>query len=271
MRISEPDQQILHHLQQAITSHPEFGELLCFYEKLFRIQFDFKAALPAQASPLKQREAEPLRAEGSPWIRFDDLKIKFPAFLRLYKQVADLISAYFPDQEKPAEELPIEALMETARGFYDSGDPVIIPGSALNMTAVAAGFSLIPYLQAACDAILPLPDPDAWQRPRCPVCGGRPSFACLARENGARSLLCSRCNAVWRYGRVGCPFCEGAGEQRYHMSDDRRYRLYLCDSCKRYLKTIDLRETGADVCLPVENLVTVPMDIAARENGFRHC
>jgi FdhE protein len=70
---------------------------------------------------------------------------------------------------------------------------------------------------------------------------------------------------------VGCPFCEGAAEQFYYMSDDRRYRLYLCDTCKRYIKTIDLRESGAEVCLPVENLITVPMDIAAREKGFLHC
>lgn len=271
MHISKADQQILDHLQEAKTRHPGLGELLSFYEKLFRTQFEFKAALPAQQDILKQQAAAPCRAEGSPRIVFDDIKIVFPDFLRLYQQVADLISTFFPDQKKPSEEIPAEALIETTRAFYASGDPVILPGSVLNMTSVAAGFSLIPYVQMVCAAVLPLIDHDAWQRPRCPVCGGKPSFACLARDNGARSLLCSRCNAVWQYGRVGCPFCAATGEQLYYMSDDRRYRLYLCDACRHYIKTIDLRETGADVCLPVENLVTVSMDIAAREKGFRHC
>jgi formate dehydrogenase maturation protein FdhE len=271
MQISEPDQQILRHFQEAKVKHPGLKELLSFYETLFRIQFEFKAALPAQEELLKQQAAALYRAEGSARIVFDSIKIAFPDFLRLYHQIADLISAFFPDQERPLREIPAETLLETARTFYESGDPVIMPGSVLNLTSVAAGFSLLPYLQLACAAVLPLVDHDTWQRPRCPVCGGKPSFACLARENGARSLLCSRCNAVWQYSRVGCPFCAATGEQLYYMSDDRRYRLYLCDVCRRYIKTIDLRETGSDVCLPVEHLVTVSMDFAAQEKGFRHC
>ena len=71
-------------------------------------------------------------------------------------------------------------------------------------------------------------------------------------------------------GGPGCPFCEETALQTYYPSDDRIYRLYVCDSCRCYLKTIDLREIDRDVCLPVENIVTVSLDSAAREKGYRH-
>ncbi len=94
-------------------------------------------------------------------------------------------------------------------------------------------------------------------------------MAALHTESGARILLCPRCNGEWRYKRVGCPFCEGGEPQIYYASEDERYRLYLCDSCRRYLKTVDLEKTGSDICLPVECLLTVSMDLAAQEKGYR--
>jgi hypothetical protein len=36
----------------------------------------------------------------------------------------------------------------------------------------------------------------------------------------------------------------------------------------RYLKTIDLREVERDVLLPVERILTVAMDAAARAEGY---
>ena len=66
-----------------------------------------------------------------------------------------------------------------------------------------------------------------------------------------------------------CPFCKSAGSQTYYAGDEGRYRLYVCEVCNRYLKTVDVREWKMDLCLPVECLVTVSMDIAAQEKGFK--
>ena len=159
--------------------------------------------------------------------------------------------------------------MEHAREIFLSQGPLINPGPLGNLVRTASGFVLAPYLQVACERILPRIPPDLWHREYCPLCGGRPAFAALISESGSRTLLCPRCFGEWRYGRIGCPFCNSRDSQTYYSSEDSRYRLYVCGVCNRYLKTLDARDGASDLCLPVECIVTVSMDLAAQAKGFK--
>jgi FdhE protein len=69
---------------------------------------------------------------------------------------------------------------------------------------------------------------------------------------------------------VGCPFCGITDHTKvvYYPSEDRVYRLYVCQECQRYLKTIDLREAKHAISLPVERVTTVAMDAVARQEGY---
>lgn len=80
--------------------------------------------------------------------------------------------------------------------------------------------------------------------------------------------MCSRCNSVWPYARLGCPFCASREKQSYFPSEDGVYRLYVCPACNRYLKTMDLREISREVHPEVERLLTVGMDLAAQKEGY---
>src|SRR5262249_10943336 len=78
---------------------------------------------------------------------------------------------------------------------------------------------------------------------RCPHCGGAPQVAVLETgDGGPRQLLCATCLTLWPLRRVVCPSC---GEERekqlaYFRSPDLNHvRVDACDSCGRYLKTID--------------------------------
>ena len=93
-------------------------------------------------------------------------------------------------------------------------------------------------------------------------------MALLDAESGARYLLCSRCNFEWGYSRLGCPLCGTSEKQTYYPSEDGFYRLYVCPKCGRYLKTVDQRKARREVIPIVERLLTVGMDLAAREEGF---
>lgn len=131
--------------------------------------------------------------------------------------------------------------------------------------------ALHPFLEAYAEALRPLLKDDLWRRGHCPVCDGEPDFAYLAREGGGRGLLCSRCDTQWLHKRLECPFCGNMNRESlaYYPSEDNRYRIYVCEECKRYLKAIDLREVGEIPLLPVERIVTIDMDLAARRKGYR--
>ena len=149
--------------------------------------------------------------------------------------------------------------------------------------------TLRPFLQTAIRSLKPLiPNPkpvlSGAQRAQvevsktqnlkstCPMCGGPPDFAALISEKQddehGRQLLCARCDTEWGYKRSGCPFCEATGQWAYFPDDNEVFRLYVCDACRHYLKTVDWRQTFAHRLLPVERVLTVNMDVAAAGAGY---
>lgn len=263
-------QMFLTALREAQARHPGLAGLLVFYEELVLTQNAFMAG-PGVHPDHTGRELDSLRlSKGMPQFTFEELLVDGEDFMRLARRMAALIIKHMVDDSDRGELPADEALLQTARTIFESRNPLVESDTAHDLAALIAGFSLAPYLQSACDAVISHVSRDAWQRPYCPVCGGKPSFAALEQESGTRILLCSRCNAEWAYARFGCVFCDSTAEQVYYPDGNGLYRLYTCDRCKRYLKTIDCRQTGRRVHLPVECIVTVPMDIAAQEKGYRH-
>ncbi|WP_273483297.1 formate dehydrogenase accessory protein FdhE [Desulforamulus ruminis] len=110
-----------------------------------------------------------------------------------------------------------------------------------------------------------------WTGSHCPVCGDQPTMAKLAGKEGIRKLYCGRCETQWRYKRLGCPYCqdENASQATFISADDKnQYRVYLCDHCKSYLKTVDERICG-EVDLFCEDLATVNLDRLAQAEGYQ--
>ena len=108
---------------------------------------------------------------------------------------------------------------------------------------------------------------------RCPICGSLPVVAALREEGqGARrSLLCALCFHEWDYLRIQCPSCE---ENRfdalpvYTPDAPANARIDACDSCRTYIKTIDLSKDGLAVPT-VDDLASLPLDLWARERGYQ--
>ncbi len=108
---------------------------------------------------------------------------------------------------------------------------------------------------------------------RCPFCGAGPVAGILRGEgDGAkRSLLCSLCSTEWQYRRVVCPNCgeENKDQLPVYVAEDIDYvRVDACDSCRTYIKSVDLTKNGHAVPV-VEELATLTLTLWAEENGYR--
>ena len=110
---------------------------------------------------------------------------------------------------------------------------------------------------------------------RCPACGGAPGLAFLLEEpethGGARRLVCSRCETSWPFPRIVCPGCgeeKTERQPRFQAEEIPAARIDACDSCGRYLKSIDLTRDARAVPA-VDDLATCALDFAARERGYR--
>jgi FdhE protein len=106
----------------------------------------------------------------------------------------------------------------------------------------------------------------------CPVCDGRPQVAVLRPEGdgGKRFLVCSFCLTEWEFRRILCPVCGEVDHQklpRYSVADMPSVRVEACDTCKYYLKSVDMTIDGLAVPI-VDEVATAALDVWAIEQGF---
>ena len=278
MAISESDQQVLDALSAAREEHQELADLLSFYCELYRVQFQAKSILPPPQ--IRDELAAQWRLEGGiPQLTFDQMSLEPASFAQLVSSITDVLLRHNPGWQADPSALTPQQLVELAREVFETWDTLTTPRAGAEKasdeerwpdhpTSLAVGFSLAPYLQRASEVILPRLDLATWGRSYCPICGGRPNFALLDEEQGARQLMCSRCASLWPYRRVGCPFCTTEEPSVYYASDDGLHRLYVCQACKEYLKVADLRVARRPVYPMVERLLTIGMDLAARQEGY---
>jgi formate dehydrogenase accessory protein FdhE len=106
----------------------------------------------------------------------------------------------------------------------------------------------------------------------CPLCGSRPLLGVLRPEGdgGKRFLLCSFCLQEWEFRRILCPTCGEEAEDKlpvYIAEDSPHIRVEACDTCKFYLRTIDLTRDGNAIPL-VDDLAAIPHTLWAHEQSY---
>ena len=135
---------------------------------------------------------------------------------------------------------------------------------------------LEPYMQrlAALD-VHPLDRGPTAGHSACPFCGGRPQLSFLqgagTADGGSRQLLCATCLTAWPFRRVQCARCGEEDERRlgyYHAPAFDHLRIDACDTCRHYLKTVDLTRLGIAVPI-VDEVAGAPLDLWAVEHGYR--
>jgi FdhE protein len=106
----------------------------------------------------------------------------------------------------------------------------------------------------------------------CPLCGSRPQVGVLRPEGdgASRSLVCSLCATEWRFGRILCPACAESSETHLaiYIAEEWPYvRVEACETCRSYIKTVDLSKSGLAVPV-VDEIAAIPLDLWAREKGY---
>ena len=114
---------------------------------------------------------------------------------------------------------------------------------------------------------------ESTSKPVCPACGGLPQLSILRPEGdgGARWLQCSFCLREWLFRRVVCPWCGEEDKEklpRFAAEQCAHVHVYACDTCKRYLKSVDMRLVGRAVPL-VDEVAMVSLDLWTVEQGFQ--
>jgi FdhE protein len=107
---------------------------------------------------------------------------------------------------------------------------------------------------------------------RCPRCNSLPLLGVLRPEGdgGKRFLQCSFCSHEWEFRRILCANCGEEQEQQlpvYIAEQFPQIRVECCESCKKFLRTIDLTKDGHAIPI-VDDLAAIPLSLWAQENGY---
>jgi FdhE protein len=143
---------------------------------------------------------------------------------------------------------------------------------APDMLSMLLYLAIKPSIEAGARQLAERLTGDPKNRPNCPLCGSAPLLGELDGEGG-QWVHCHLCWHRWPIDRMGCPSCHNRNTDslRYLFSDaEPEYRLKLCDSCKRYLKVVDTRKMARGFYPPLEQVVSLHLDMTAAEKGYTH-
>jgi FdhE protein len=278
-------EEILKGLEEEREKKRELAETIGLHHALLLAQADAPVPLPRLG--MEPEEVRALLQQGIPLLQPEAMEVDWGVFAQLSEEICHIASQHKPGlagelgriraflgSHPDKRSLVVDYLRD--RPHPPSFPPKVggEEGGENDLNSELLIFilnnALRPFLRAYAEALAPVVDDGLWYHGRCPVCGGQPDFALLETGSGARHLLCSRCDTQWLARRMECPFCNNTEPNKliYYPSEDEVYRLYVCQVCNRYLKTIDMRQVSREVILPVERIITVAMDVAAREAGY---
>jgi len=106
----------------------------------------------------------------------------------------------------------------------------------------------------------------------CPFCGSKPVLSVHRPEGdgGRRSLVCFLCNSEWPFRRILCPNCGEEDKEKLPVISAAEFdfvRLETCNTCKTYVKTIDMTKNGHAIP-QVDEIAAMSLDLWAAEHGY---
>jgi FdhE protein len=267
-------------IERLKKNRPGYGEVLDFYLKIREDQERVKGSLRMESISLKKGWKDLLTQEGFPLLQRQDFPLDVEACINLFQslcRIAENANPFMSEQVREIEKaiagrkLNLKELL--GQGLKDKKIEEMAKELGLDekVFLFLIQNSAKPSIEAGMMQVSKELESDPWLKGTCPICGSLPSLALLSEEAGKRSLLCSFCGHQWRIDRFLCPFCNNKeqGSFRYLYGEgEESYRIDICEKCRQYIKTIDLRKTeGPDPSL--EDLATLHLDILALQKGYK--
>jgi FdhE protein len=261
---SEYDARI-RRAEYLASKHSFAAEVLRFYAQIAQFQKNIYAdAKKDIAANGAGRENASVRANVSAILRGRALP-KLKDLLSLIEQTGPSALAVAAREISKLDASSQISLLESYSQVGGVDDQLIGPFAQFVPRAVAQPLAELfaTYITA--------PPPMSTQH-TCPLCGANPMLGVLRQEGdgGKRRMMCSFCLQEWDFRRIYCPNCGEENEKKlpvYVAEQFPHIRVEACETCKIYVRTIDLTKDGNAVPV-VDDLAAIPLSLWAQERGF---
>lgn len=261
---------------------PAYENLIEFYMRVFIAQEEAEQHMHLEPVQMPRHLVSLKAKEGFPLIRISEFVIDKAVSNNLFNEICRIAldanetlttSARRTLDALISEKIDLELLFENLLNENDSyfeqvADDISIEKKILVFFTYN---SMKPSLKAYAQAIsIDNRSSDQWEKGFCPVCGSFPGIATL-ENGGGKFLFCNFCCNKWRAQRIFCPFCETEDQkvlQYFYNEEELEYRVDTCNECKKYIKTVDVRNLDRIFYPPLEQISTLHLDMKAEELGF---
>jgi FdhE protein len=246
MTRSKWDQRI-RRADELAAEHPFAAEVMRFYSHVAGFQKDLYAGMAEVGADLHR------------------LVPKFPVFLAHIAAAAPEPMAQCARDLKRRDSAD---WLDALNGFWR--DPPAFQPEPGRATELLACMFLQPYAEYLADHSEKSLPCETFGT--CPFCRARPIAGVLRQEGdgGKRSLICSFCATEWNIGRMVCPACGEETVEKlavYTAEQFPHVRVEACDTCRYYIKTVDLTKNGHAVPV-VDELATIPLNLWAQQHAY---
>ena len=246
------------------SAHPFAAEVLRFYSRLAEFQKTFSAEFKSDANAgLSGRKPGSARAGSFP---FDSINVlpRLTTFLALLGETAPSALAAAAGQ---ISRLDAGSLRSLLAAYWELGGSDQWIGPFAQFVPRAFLQPLAEFFASRATA-----PPALSTQHSCPLCDGLPLLGVLRPEGdgGKRWMLCSFCSREWDFRRIYCPNCGEEDEKKlpvYVAEQFPHIRVEACETCKIYIRTVDLTLDGNAVPV-VDDLAAIPLTLWAQERGF---
>ncbi len=247
------DKQIQSAAQLAAQANGS-KELLAFYQHLLRAQKDIYEFLRGCKD----------------WLPSGELACDLPVLLDALPEFLKAIQSHGP------ESLAAEAYDLSERGPQVLSERLMMYWHSASDIQFFEKALLQPYLKwVAQSGSRPVGREVSAGERYCPFCGGSPQVSFLQNkettaESGNRDLICATCLSSWEFRRVVCANCGEESPAKlgyFHSPQFDHVRIEACDTCKHYIKGVDLTRVGFAAPI-VDEIDAAPLDLWAREHGY---
>ena len=254
-RVRETWRRRLQRAEDLSADDTASRPLVAFYAALLRVQGELYDHLSAR----------------SDWRPSGALDCDLPTFRSQLPRVVRAVEVAAP------EPLAMEARILLEAGV-DSLDQMLLAfWHAPSDRQFFAKAIVQPYAQRLADSgVEPVGRERSRAGNRCPFCGGTPQLSIFrgasesSLEGGGRALQCATCLTTWPFRRVLCAHCGEEDERKlgyFYSPAFDHLRLETCDSCRHYLKGVDLTRLGVAVPV-VDEVAGAPLDVWAGDHGY---
>jgi FdhE protein len=272
----------LRTIQAYKTLNPHYLELLEILEEILILREEYRRRMTTEIFPIDKKLIAAKMAGGLPLVDFSSIKCDLAEPREYFLALLEIAEKRTPGETKEMARKIKDGEISFNDLIVESFNPLLIEEEAVeeegkekensfDLIELFIEESIRPALEKVIqiygDAVRRL----QWSEGYCPICGREPKIGEIKDDEGTRYLFCNQCGFEWGYRRIKCPFCGNEEQQTlayFTIEEDDRYRVDVCNECKRYIKIVDFRATKEKADLDIEDIATLHLDMLANDEGY---